>query len=149
MVVAGGKTNSDYIDDAWFIAGNLGTLLASPDSTNWFGFSTPTKKSLYGLTIHDGQMIAVGTEGAVLRSQLVPDPTPIRIAGFGRASGYNVLLFTGGVDQLFRLQSSTNLTGWNAGALLEFLDGTGTLLYAEDTGTNAPAQTFYRTVRER
>jgi hypothetical protein len=138
---------ADFIEDTWFIAGNQGTVLGSPDATNWFSFGTLTKKSLYGLTICNGQLVTVGAEGAVLRSQLVPDPTPICVAGFARASGMNVFLFTGAADQQFRLQSSPDLATWTDGALLEFLDSTGTLIYVEDTGTNAPTAQFYQSRR--
>jgi len=140
---------AEFIEDTWLIVGNQGTVLASPDSTNWFSFGTLTRKSLYGLTIHGGQLVTVGTEGAILRSQLVPDLTPIQVASFARASGMNVFLFTGATDQQFRLQSSTNLVNWTDGAWLEFLDGTGTLLYVEASGTNEPRRTFYRALRER
>ena len=138
---------ADFIEDTWFVVGNQGTVLGSPDATNWFNFGTLTKKSLYGVTTHNGQLVTVGSEGAILRSQLVPDPTPIQIASFKRKSGMNVFLFTGATDQQFRLQSSTNLTAWTDGALLEFLDGSGTLLFVEDTGTNAPPAQFYRAWR--
>lgn len=139
---------ADYIDGAWFVVGNQGTVLGSPDATNWTSFSTITKKSLYGVTIHEGQLVTVGTEGVVIRSQLVPDPTPIQFASYSRSSGYDVFLFTGGVDQQFRLQSSTNLVNWTDGARLDFLDGTGTVLYVQESGNEAP-QTFYRALRTR
>lgn len=100
------------------------------------------------MTIHAGQLVTVGTEGVVIRSQLVPDPTPIQIARYSRSSGYNVFLFTGGVDQQCRLQSSTNLVDWTDGARLDFLDGTGTVLYVQENGSDA-TQTFYRALRTR
>ena len=139
---------ADFVDDTWFIVGNQGTVLGSPDATNWFNFGTLTKKSLYGVTIHDGQMVAVGSEGSILRSPLVADPTPIQVADFSRASGINVFLFAGATDQQFRLQSSEDLVTWVDGALLEFLDSSGTLLFVEDTGSDAPAH-FYRAQRVR
>ena len=140
---------ADFVDNTWFIVGNQGTMLASPDATNWFSFGTLTKKSLYGVSIHDGQLVTVGSEGSILRSQLIPDPAPIRMASFNRASGMNVFLFTGATDQQFRLQSSEDLATWTDGALLEFLDSTGTLLYVEDTGADAPTTRFYRASRTR
>jgi photosystem II stability/assembly factor-like uncharacterized protein len=139
---------ADYTDGAWFVVGNQGTVLGSQDTTNWTSFGTITKKSLYGVAIHAGQLVTVGTEGVVIRSQLVPDPTPIKIADYSRSSGYDVFLFTGGVDQQFRLQASTNLTDWTDGARLEFLDGTGTVLYVQENGGDA-TQTFYRALRTR
>jgi len=139
---------AEYLDGAWFIVGNQGTVLGSPNATNWTSFGTITRKSLYGVAIHEGQLITVGTEGVVIRSQLVPDPAPIQIADYDRASGFDVFLFTGGVDQQFRLQSSTNLVDWEDGARLEFLDGTGTVLYVEESG-EAAGRMFYRTLRLR
>lgn len=138
---------ADFVEDTWFIVGNQGTVLGSPDATNWFSFGTLTKKSLYGVTSHNGQLVTVGSEGAILRSQLVPDPTPIQVASFSRASGMDVFLFAGATDQQFRLQSSTDLVTWTDGALLDFLDSSGTLLFVEDTGTNAPTTKFYRARR--
>lgn len=139
---------ADFVEGTWFVVGNQGTVLGSPDTTNWFNFGSLTKKSLYGVTIHNGQLITVGSEGAILRSQLVPDPTPIRIANFDRASDMNVFLVTGATGQQFRLQSSADLATWTDGALLEFLDSSGTLIYAEETGVPAPAE-YYRALRVR
>lgn len=99
------------------------------------------------MTIHNGQLVTVGSEGAVLRSQLVPDSTPIQMAGFQQSSGMAVFLFTGATDQQFRLQSSADLATWTDGALLEFLDGSGTLIYVEAAGLNAPTKQFYRARR--
>jgi hypothetical protein len=138
---------ADFLEDTWFVVGNQGTVLGSPNGTNWYNFGAITKKSLYGLTIYNGQLITVGSEGVILRSRLIPDPTPINIASVARSSGMNVFLFTGAPDQQFRLQSSADLVTWQDGALLEFLDSTGTLLYVEDTGTNAPPTLFYRACR--
>ena len=138
---------SDFIEHTWLIVGNQGTVLGSTDTTNWLNFGTLTKKSLYGLSIFNGQLITVGSEGAILRSQLLSDPTPIRVANFNRASGMNVFLFTGATDQQFRLQSSENLETWTDGALLEFLDSSGTLLFVEDTEADASAKRFYRALR--
>lgn len=138
---------ADFVEDTWFVVGNQGTVLASQDAVTWINCGTLTKKSLYGVSIYNGQLVTVGTEGAILRSQLIPDPTPIRVADFNRASGMNVFLFTGATDQQFRLQSSDDLKTWTDGALLEFLDSSGTLLFVEDTGTDTTAKQFYRARR--
>lgn len=140
---------ADYVDRTWLVVGNQGTVLASHDATNWYSVGSLTKQSLYGLVIHDAQLVAVGSEGVVLRSQLIPDPKPIAIAQFNRASGMNTFLFTGAPDQQFRLQSSTDLAAWTEGPLIEFLDSSGTVLYVEETGTNAPAVAYYRVRRVR
>lgn len=138
---------ADFVDDMWVVVGNLGTVLSSSDGTNWVNQGTLTKKSLYGVSSQNGQIIIVGSEGTILRSQLTPDPTPIRVAGFSQTSGMNVLLFTGATDQQFRLQSSTNLVDWIDGALLEFVDSTGTLIFVEEAGTAGPSARYYRARR--
>ena len=139
----------DYAAGTWFVVGNLGTVLASTDATNWTSSGTLTKKSLYGVISQDGLLVTVGTEGTILRTRLIPDPAPIAIAGYGRSSGMNVFLFTGATDQQFRLQASADLTTWTDGALLEFLDGSGTLIYVEDTGGREDQTRFYRALRVR
>jgi len=138
-----------FTDGVWFVVGNQGTVLGSQDATNWLGFGTITRKSLYGISLHEGQLITVGTEGTVIRSQLVPDPTPIQVANYSRTSGYDVFLFTGGIDQQFRLQSSTNLIDWVDGARLEFWDGSGTVLYVQESDGEEPGQRFHRALRLR
>jgi hypothetical protein len=62
----------DYVNGAWFIAGNQGTMLISTNGTNWVNTGTITKNSLYGLVINNGQLVTVGTEGAIVRSQVIP-----------------------------------------------------------------------------
>ena len=138
---------AEFLADTWFIVGNQGTVLVSPDAAKWSSVGTLTRKSLYGVTIHEGRLVTAGSEGAILRSQLIPDPTPIEIAGFDRTGRINVFLFTGAADQQFRLQSSPDLATWTNGPLLEFLDSSGTAIYLEETGTNAPTL-FYRARRE-
>jgi hypothetical protein len=110
---------------------------------------TITKQSLYGLSIYNGQFVTVGSEGVAIRSQLIPATTPVAINAFYRTSGDNIFLFSGQPDQQFFLNSSTNLSAWTQGTLLEFFDSTGTLLYltSTGTGTNAPPRQFFRTQR--
>lgn len=139
----------EFLNDTWLIAGNLGTFLGSPDATNWFNFGSATRKSLYGMALSGGQLIVVGTEGIVLRSQLVPDPTPIRIAEFAHKSGMNVYLFTGAADQQFVLEASQDLLSWTGGPRLEFLDGSGTQSFVEDVSSDPAPNRFFRLRRER
>jgi hypothetical protein len=138
---------AEFVEDTWFVAGNQGTVLASADATNWMNCGTLTKKSLYGLAAHNGQLLTVGSEGAILRSPVVADPAPIQIASFSRASGMNAFLFAGAPDQQFRLQSSADLRVWTDGAWLEFTDSSGVLIFIEATGETAGDARFYRTLR--
>jgi hypothetical protein len=61
----------------------------------------------------------------------------------------NVFLFTGAPDQQFVLESTRKFDDWTEGAWLEFLDGTGTLIFVEDLSAVPPAKTFSRARRER
>ena len=51
-------------------------MLISTDTTNWVNSGTITMKSLYGLVIYQGQLVTVGAEGVIIRSQLIPATTP-------------------------------------------------------------------------
>ena len=102
----------EFVDGVWFIAGNQGTMLISTDATNWVNSGTITRKSLYGLTIHEGQLIAVGSEGVVIRSQLLPAQTPKRISNYSRVADKDIFLFTGQPDQLFYLEDTEDFSSW-------------------------------------
>jgi hypothetical protein len=135
---------ADYMTDVcWFAVGNNGTVLGSPDSTNWITFNTVTYKALYGLAHNQGQLVAVGEEGAIVRSLVVPPSTPVNITNYSRASGDDIFLFTGVPDQQFYLNNSPGLTNWNQGPQLELFNGNPTLLYISTTNTQA--RSFYRT----
>jgi hypothetical protein len=106
---------------------------------------------LYGLAASGGQLVTVGVNGVIIRSQVIPVTTPVAVTEYSRKAGDNVFLFTGQADQRFYLQSTDSLTGattnstWVDGPLLEFFDSSGTLLYLDTTATNPPATQFYRT----
>jgi hypothetical protein len=134
------------LDDTYFIVGNQGTLLFSTNTVNWASIGTITEKSLYGLAHNGrGQLVVAGVEGAIIRSQTVPDLSPVHFLNFARDGTQNLYLLSGKPDQRFHLDRSSSLTNWSRGPLLEFLDSSGTLLFLENTGTNAPPRAFYRT----
>lgn len=146
-----------WVDDWWFAVGNSGTVLASSNTVNWSSIGTLTRKNLYGAATDGRQLIAAGTEGAILRSQVRPDLTPITILSYDRLVvtnlpstkiAYNIYLFGGRADQQFTLDYrggfETN-AAWMIGPPLEFFDGSGTLFYLETiTSTNLPPLEFYR-----
>ncbi len=139
----------DYANGVWFVAGNQGTMLVSTNATNWSDIGTITRKSLYGLVIHSNQLVTVGSEGVIVRSQLVPPTTPVNITKYSRSTGQNLFLLTGQPDQQFYLRNSGSIVTnasftWTNSSLLEFYDSSGTLLYLEDADTNTTRQ-FYRT----
>jgi hypothetical protein len=133
------------IDDTYFVVGTQGAVLASTNAIAWTNIGTITEKSLYGVA-HDGrgQLVVAGVEGAIIRSQVVPDLTPVEFVDFSRATNHNLFLMSGKPDQRFRIEHSFAFTNWSRGQVFEFLDSSGTLLFLEDTGTNAPPREFYR-----
>lgn len=141
-----------FIDGTWFIVGTHGTVLVSSNLTAWTSIGTITRKSLYGVATDSRQLVSVGLEGAILRSQVVPDRTPLSILSYARVMPtnqplQNVFLFGGKPDQRFTLdyRSHFGRTNWITGASLEIVDGSGTLYYVETLfGTNRPAAEFYR-----
>ncbi|MBU6398710.1 MAG: hypothetical protein KGS61_00195 [Verrucomicrobia bacterium] len=133
-----------WLDHTYFATGNQGTFLASGDGISWTNLGTITEKSLYGLSVNGGQLLAVGVDGTILRSQVVPVTNSVNFVEFSRASGQNLFLFSGQLDQRFTLDSSVDLTNWLTGPVLEFYDDSGTLLYLQNSNT-IPAE-FQRTI---
>jgi photosystem II stability/assembly factor-like uncharacterized protein len=133
----------DFMNGLWFVAGDNGTVLGSVDTTNWTAYPTITYENLFGLAHNDGQLVAVGAEGVIIRSLIFPPATPVAINSYSHVAGDDIFLFTGVPDQQFYLQNSVNLPDWNQGRLLEFFDGEDALIYVIDTNTQS--QTFYRT----
>jgi hypothetical protein len=134
----------DFVTNTWFIVGNAGTVLGSQTLSEWADFATLTLQPLYGVAHYQGQLVAVGAGGVILRSLLIPPSTPVAIADFSAQSADDVFLFTGQPDQQFFLESSADLKTWNQGPLLEFYGSTGTLIYVQPQ-TNASPALFYRT----
>jgi photosystem II stability/assembly factor-like uncharacterized protein len=131
-------------EPAWFAVGNQGTVLASTNAITWTDAGTITPKSLYAAG-HNGAglLVVAGVEGAILRSQVIPLTNSIEILNYSRGLNQSSFLFAGSTGQRFTLDRTSQFTNWLAGDLLEFLDGSGTLLYIESNSTNAPLE-FYR-----
>jgi hypothetical protein len=145
-----------YLDGAYFIVGNSGTVLVSTNASNWTGIGTITRKNLYGAATDGAQLVAVGVEGVILRSPIVPDFTPMTLLDYdrlvitnqGAPITQNLYLFGGHVDQVFTVdrRAAFDTNGWVTGPGLEILDGSGTLYYLETiTSTNPLPREFYRT----
>jgi hypothetical protein len=54
--------------DQFVLCGSSGTVLLSPDGTNWSEQATPTGNFLSGLAAFDGGLVAVGQNGTILTS---------------------------------------------------------------------------------
>ncbi len=135
--------NVIWLSNTYFVVGNQGTVLASADAVTWSNIGTITEKSLYGLDTLNGQLLAVGVEGAIVRSQITPLLSPIQFQSLGRATSQNLLLISGLTDQVFTLQTSTNLVDWVDGVTLELQEDSGTQLFLDSPDTNT-IRSFYR-----
>ncbi len=145
-------TDATFIEDTYFVVGTQGTVLTSTNLINWAQQGTITKKALYAVATDSQQLLASGVEGVILRSQVVPDLTPITILSYAHVFNptnffeQNLYLFGGKPDQRFTLDRRSNLDAstWSTGTLLEFLNGDGTLFFLESILTNvAPPMEFY------
>jgi hypothetical protein len=151
--MASGTTNwlndAVIISNTCYIVGNNGTVLASTNLTDWTSMGCITSQSLYGAATQNGQLIVVGLQGTILRSQVVPNLTsPVFFYDYAQASTsnmlYNIFYVSGYPDQLFTLDTSTNLINWTTGPLLDFIYGSGTLTFITSLGTNPVPRQFYR-----
>jgi hypothetical protein len=146
--VASGTTNwlndAVMVSNTCYVIGNNGTVLASTDFANWTNVGSITSLSLYGAATQNGQLIALGLEGTILRSQIIPDLTPISFVSYAQANGQNIFVVAGQPDQQFSLDSSIDLTNWTTGATLDLVYGSGTLLFITPAGTNPPSSQFFR-----
>ncbi|MBI3192681.1 MAG: hypothetical protein HYZ36_08445, partial [Pedosphaera parvula] len=137
-------TDVEFTANTWYVSGAQGAVLASADSITWTNVGTITQKSLYGLASNNGQLLAVGVEGAILRTQLTPIEDPFKFIDFGFSDGMNLFSVSGRVDQRITFSNSTNLVDWTDGVTLEILDPSGTLLFLEPASTNALTREFFR-----
>ena len=138
----------DASSGAYYIVGNQGIVLARTNGSAWKLADSITQRSLYGLAHNgEGQMVAVGIEGSVVRSQLTLPTAPISFLGFRPETNRIVFLLSGVTDQRFALDRSEDIsspTNWFLGPTLEILDSSGTLLYVETLGTNTPSTRYFR-----
>lgn len=132
------------ISNTCYVVGDQGVVLASTNFVNWTNIGAITTKSLEGVATQNGQLIVVGFEGTIIRSQVVPILTPVNFISFAQAGGYNVFSVDGVVDQQFTLDSSTNLSTWTTGPLLDLMYGDGTLIFYQSQPTNSPPIQSYR-----
>ncbi len=135
-------------DSTYFIVGNQGTVLSATSFSSWQNRGSITGKSLYGVTHNgNGQLLAVGFEGAILRSQTSLITNQPSIITYSRGDTKNAFLLSAFPDQRVSIERSTNLisaTNWVPGPSFDVLDPSGTAVSVETINTNQPAQQFYR-----
>jgi hypothetical protein len=132
------------ISNTTYVIGNAGTVISSTNLVNWRNVPNVTGLSLYGAATQNGQLVTVGLEGTILRSQVIPDLTPVSFVNYAQADGENVFVVAGHPDQQFTLDSSNDLTNWTTGPTLDLIYGSGTLLFITPTGTNPPPVQYFR-----
>ena len=133
---------------AWYAVGVQGTVLVKTNGGGWAPADSITQRSLYGISHNEtGQLVTVGIEGAILRTQLTLPQDPISFLSFDSQTNRLTFLMTGVTGQRFALDRTDDVsspTNWILGPTLEFLDPSGTLLYVEDQGTNIPPAREFR-----
>jgi hypothetical protein len=133
-----------FIDGTYLVIGTQGAVLASSDAVSWVSIGTITQKSLFGAAQDStGQLIAVGIEGIILRSQIIPQISSVSFLEYPRNATQNRFIFSGQPGQRFTLDRSTDLRNWTTGPQLEIIDRSGLLPY-DDNGRNAAASQFFR-----
>ena len=148
-------TDVVYLKGTYYAVGTQGAFLFSTNLVNWTVGEIITGKSLYAAGVSDGQLIAAGVEGVILRNQLYPFSTPVEIVKYGQTKNYtdgtiqHLFLFYGKPDQRFSLDATQKLginSSWTASEPLEITDPSGFLYYIEsDYLTNQPNSEFFRT----
>ena len=133
-----------YVLGQYYISANAGYLFRSPDTVFWRGITLATPRSIYGIAAGDGQAVAVGLEGVILRRQLAAVSGPVNFFEYDYTDGVNRFVFGGEPDQFFALQRTEKLDGsWQTVAELEIVKANGTL-YFEWPSPEAESS-FFRT----
>ncbi len=132
------------VSPLYVIVGSEGIVLTSPDGSTWSRLPSPTGKSLYSCTMNEGQLLAVGLEGSIIRRQLAPDCTPPAFIDFDTDPTFNLMLIDGVTDQRFILDRSEFLDAWTERDQFEIQDAAGTILILAPKPTNAPPSEYFR-----
>ncbi|MGC8744016.1 MAG: hypothetical protein ACP5T0_09070 [Verrucomicrobiia bacterium] len=147
-------TDVAYVNGIYYVVGLQGAVLYSTNLVNWQQLRTISGKSLYSVATIDGQIVAGGIEGIILRNQVAPSSVPVNIIKYNQSINqtngiiYHLFLFGGKTDQMFRLNSTTNIgtIKWETSDNLEITDKSGFLYYLEyDYLTNRLRSEFFRT----
>jgi hypothetical protein len=116
-------------------------LLTSSDAFSWINRLADTNSSLNGVVYGNGSFVAVGFDGAILRSGPI-----FTLAGKNQfANGGFELELTGEIGRNYRIQASPGLTGANWADLIHFTNAMETMQYL-DTGATNLSERFYRAV---
>lgn len=143
-----------WVGDRYYAVGTQGAFLESTNLVNWVTKEMITGKSLYSLAAHDGQMVATGVEGLILRSRPAPNTNQVEIISHVFGSDTNnvyqsIFLFAGEPDQKFNFDVTGPLTpsvSWTNLTQFEITDPDGFLFHVMNLSTNTlPTSRIYRT----
>ncbi|HYE32012.1 MAG TPA: hypothetical protein VEH27_11320 [Methylomirabilota bacterium] len=134
-----------FVNGKYYAVSSRGAALESVDSVTWVNLGSITSQSLYSAAINgSGQLVVAGTDGAILRAQVTPFNSPVRISDYSRSGSNSAFLFSGNLDQAFKLQTSADLLNWSDIMTAEITDSEGTLVHVQpDSGMG---RQFFRTV---
>jgi hypothetical protein len=130
------------VSNTCYVVGNQGVVLASTNFLTWTNVGAITRKALESAAMQNGQLVVVGFQGSILRSQIIPEA--VDFLQYAQNGGYNVFSVAGPVQQQFTLDSSTNLSQWITGPLLNIIYGDGTLIFYEPLPATPPGAQYYR-----
>jgi hypothetical protein len=136
------------IEGTYYASGGQGTILGSVDGVNWHSLDTLTGKPLYGLATLRGQLLAVGSEGVILRAQAGPFHAPPSLTKWPATAADQLFLIRGTMDQRLSLDRSTDLETWQPSAVTEITEPDGSLLLF-DTATNNLTRQYFRATERR
>jgi hypothetical protein len=136
-----------WVAGRYYAAGAQGTLIVSTNLADWSDVGILTRKSIYGLSNHDGHLLAVGVEGIILRAPIAPQQVPPRFLSYSQTTNSNIFLIAGALDQRMTLDHTSTLgpdASWTSGPLLEIWSEDGTLIHRDPLSTAPPSATYFR-----
>jgi hypothetical protein len=124
-----------YANNLFVAVGNLGTIVTSPNGTNWTLRSSGTQRALRAVVFHQSRFLAGGDAGTVLQSSDGINWTPSAPTSFevhGMASGNGVVIAVGSRDGGGRLHGSVDGLGW-PGTSRQFPQPLNSITYGPDS----------------
>ncbi|MBL9168383.1 MAG: hypothetical protein JNN07_11630 [Verrucomicrobiales bacterium] len=122
----------------WIVVGNNGTITTSPDLLNWTRRASRTFENQHQVALLDGRLLVIGNRGDIIQSGRFLTELGHPIA---RPEGGFHIPLQGVVNQVYRMDTSTNLVDWID--LLTFTNRTEHSQFIGPIPADMP-QLFYR-----
>ena len=130
---------SIYTNGNFVVTGFHGTIISSPDGTNWVVRSSGVTDALRDVAHGLGAFVAVGHNGRIVRTVSLVAPT-LANANFGGNTFKFSFASVNGLIYAIEYKSNLTDSGWT---LLNTTNGTGGLIPINDTTATVPRR-FYR-----